>query len=240
MILATIKVSGVRAVAVDVGAIPAGIIGAQVRIEYTDPRWDALSKTVVFRGAVTRDVLNAGELVEIPAECVERPGSVLWVGVYGTNADGIAIPTLWADLGKVRAAADPSGDPSAAPALPVWAQLQEQIDEIKQQGGRPGTPGKDGEDGGYYIPEVTQPNQDTIQFDFTPSKEGMSAVEPVRVTIPGSGGNVDFRTDETLTLKDGVLSVNTTNNMEQDNTLPITSAGVFATVGNIEALLKTI
>ena len=56
----------------------------------------------------------------------------------------------------------------------------------------------------------------------------------------GSGGNVDFKTDETLTLKNGILSVNTTNNMEQDNTLPITSAGVFAAVGNIEALLKTI
>lgn len=56
----------------------------------------------------------------------------------------------------------------------------------------------------------------------------------------GSGGNADFKTNETLIMKDGVLSVNTTNNMEQDNTLPITSAGVYATVGNIEALLKTI
>lgn len=54
------------------------------------------------------------------------------------------------------------------------------------------------------------------------------------------GGGTAFETDETLTLKDGVLSVNTTNDMEPDNTLPITSAGVFATVGNIEALLKTI
>ena len=51
---------------------------------------------------------------------------------------------------------------------------------------------------------------------------------------------VNFETDETLTLKDGILSVNTTNTMEEDNTLPITSAGVFATVGNIEVLLKTI
>lgn len=51
---------------------------------------------------------------------------------------------------------------------------------------------------------------------------------------------VKIETDGTLTLKDGVLSVNTTDQMEQDNTLPITSAGVFATVGNIEALLKTI
>ena len=55
-----------------------------------------------------------------------------------------------------------------------------------------------------------------------------------------AGGRIDFETDETLTLKNGILSVNTTNDMEQDNTLPITSAGVYATVGNIEALLKTI
>ena len=55
----------------------------------------------------------------------------------------------------------------------------------------------------------------------------------------GSGG-VDFKTDDTLSLTNGILSVNTTNDMEQDNTLPITSAGVYAAVGNIEALLKTI
>lgn len=53
-------------------------------------------------------------------------------------------------------------------------------------------------------------------------------------------GNVEIKTDETLSFVDGLLSVNTTNDMEQDNTRPITSAGVFATVGNIEALLKTI
>lgn len=65
------------------------------------------------------------------------------------------------------------------------------------------------------------------------------SVEDYLKKNPPSGG-VQFETDKTLTLKDGILSVNTTNHMEQDNTLPITSAGVFATVGNIEALLKTI
>lgn len=59
-------------------------------------------------------------------------------------------------------------------------------------------------------------------------------------TINIGGGSAGFLTDETLTLKDGILSVNTTDQMEQDNTLPITSAGVYTTVGNIEALLKTI
>ena len=53
-------------------------------------------------------------------------------------------------------------------------------------------------------------------------------------------GGVSFKTDKTLKLENGILSVNTTDEMEKDNTLPITSAGVYATVGNIEALLKTI
>lgn len=49
-----------------------------------------------------------------------------------------------------------------------------------------------------------------------------------------------FTTDKSLTLKDGVLSVNTTDNAEEDNTLPISSAGVHTQIGNIEVLLKTI
>lgn len=49
-----------------------------------------------------------------------------------------------------------------------------------------------------------------------------------------------FITDETLTLKGGVLSVNTAQEPDPDNTLPITSAAVATTVGNIEIILKTI
>lgn len=54
-------------------------------------------------------------------------------------------------------------------------------------------------------------------------------------------GGVTFTTDETLTLsKENVLSVNRAVVVEQDNTLPITSAAVYETVGNINALLATI
>ena len=49
-----------------------------------------------------------------------------------------------------------------------------------------------------------------------------------------------LQTDGSLIFKEGVLCVNTTEVMEQDNTLPISSAGVYATVGNIAQLLKTI
>jgi len=52
---------------------------------------------------------------------------------------------------------------------------------------------------------------------------------------------VQFTTDATLNLsEDGVLSVNRAHVVEQDNTLPITSAAVYTEVGNINALLKTI
>lgn len=54
------------------------------------------------------------------------------------------------------------------------------------------------------------------------------------------GESGKFTVDETLTYENGVLSVNTADAVEEDNTLPITSAAVQTTVGNIEVLLKTI
>lgn len=53
-------------------------------------------------------------------------------------------------------------------------------------------------------------------------------------------GGISFEVDETLTLQDGILSVNTADDVEKDNTLPVTSAAVYAEVGNINALLETI
>ena len=52
--------------------------------------------------------------------------------------------------------------------------------------------------------------------------------------------SVEFTTDATLTLKDGVLSVNTAKDVEADNTLPVTSAAVYTEIGNIDVLLQTI
>ena len=49
-----------------------------------------------------------------------------------------------------------------------------------------------------------------------------------------------IKTDETLSYKEGVLSVNIAQEPDPDNTLPITAAAVASTIGNIEILLKTI
>lgn len=131
MEVAKIQVSGTCARTVYAVPITAGMIGAKVKILYTDPVWDGLSKTVVFKGAGTKDVVTQDQFVTIPAEVIAQDYVRLQVGIYGTDAEGVlAIPTLWADLGTVKPGADPSGDTTTDPSLPVWAQLQGMIGNL--------------------------------------------------------------------------------------------------------------
>lgn len=133
MIVAKIQVSGAIARTLYKKVIPAGIIGAQVEFEYADDIWRGLHKTVVFRGPVTKDVVTDSNIVTIPPEVAEKPRSLLIVGVYGVDAEGnLAIPTVWADLGLVRESANPSGDPTTDPSLPVWAQIQGMIGNLEE------------------------------------------------------------------------------------------------------------
>lgn len=131
MEVAKIEVSGTRARTVYANPITAGMIGAEVAVVYTDPVWDGLAKTVVFYGAGTKDVVTQDQFVTIPAEVIAQDHVRLQVGIYGTDADtDLAIPTLWADLGTVKPGANPSGDTTTDPAMPVWAQLQGMIGNL--------------------------------------------------------------------------------------------------------------
>ena len=116
--------------------IPSGTVGGTVSIEYAHPAWNALMKTAVFRGCESKDVLNIGTNVTIPPEVVEKPSGALRFGIYGVNPEtGDVSPTFWVALGHIRPGADPSGDTSTDPTLPVWAQLQADIEKLKLQGG---------------------------------------------------------------------------------------------------------
>lgn len=92
---------------------------------------------------------------------------------------------------------------------------------------------------GITVGTPTSPAKMERELNPVKTVNGQTPDENGNVEVTVSNG-VDFETDDTLKLENGILSVNTTNDMEQDNTRPITSAGVYATVGNIEALLKTI
>lgn len=98
------------------------------------PEWSGLTKTAVFsNGKTTVDVLAAnwdGDTVPVPHEVLAVPGRHARVGVYGADESGVVLPTVWVSLGKVQPGADPSGDETADPSLPVWAQLQSQIGDL--------------------------------------------------------------------------------------------------------------
>lgn len=126
IVVAKIKVTDATAEVLWSQDIPKGLVGGRVLIEYADDKWNELNKTVVFRGAVTRDVLSNDSEVIIPAEVLSRSGINFYVGIYGTNAEkNLGVPTFWAKVGVIRDAADPNEDPAADPSLPVWAGLLE-------------------------------------------------------------------------------------------------------------------
>ncbi len=111
-------------------AVTAGTVGLTVEFQF-DTAWDGLEKTGVFRvNGKTMDVINMGSAAIVPWELLRAPGCRLYVGVWGSNADGsVQIPTLWADLGVIVPGADPLADANANPSLPIWQQLSREVEQ---------------------------------------------------------------------------------------------------------------
>ena len=76
---------------------------------------------------------------------------------------------------------------------------------------------------------------------FVPSS-GMSQAFIITSGDTGVEAGDSMNIDGVTLIKssDGIVRVNTADDVEQDNTLPITSAAVYTNVGNIEVLLETI
>lgn len=176
--------------------------------------WNGMTKTAVFSaGRTTVDVLESawdGNKVVVPHEILADAGPIARVGVYGANADGLILPTVWVTLGKVMPAAEPSGDPGADPSLPVWAQLQNQIGDLD---------------------DLQTYNKGNLVDAINEARNSGGGSGGGGYTI-GDGLKLDAATN--------TLSVDTAAAVEKDNTKPVTSAAVYTEVGNINALLATI
>lgn len=61
-----------------------------------------------------------------------------------------------------------------------------------------------------------------------------------RATLPGGSGGKEVEIGCGLKLEDNVLSVDTADKVEQDNSKPVTSAAVYTVVGNINAILESL
>lgn len=125
-----IDVNGANAIVRKQDTLTSGMVGATVVFRFGED-WNSLAKTAVFRaGKVTKDAIVVDSMSEIPHEVLATHGYALEIGVYGTGGDGnVVIPTVWAKTNPIKLGADPSGDESLDPTLPIWAQMQEQINE---------------------------------------------------------------------------------------------------------------
>lgn len=82
----------------------------------------------------------------------------------------------------------------------------------------------------------TLQNGNTISIPIGDIVSGLATTE----YVDNSVNSIRLNSGNNVEIKDGVISVLTTNNAEEDNTRPITSAGVNTIVGNIDVLLKLI
>lgn len=104
--------------------ITAGTVGLPVEFSF-DSQWEGLDKTAVFQaGHLCKISYDLKTEAIVPWEVLEKAGPWLSIGVYGVNEDGsVAIPTIWANVCAISISAQPSGDPSADPTLPIYQQL---------------------------------------------------------------------------------------------------------------------
>lgn len=111
--------------------ITAGTVGLPIEFSF-DNQWEGLSKTAVFKAGCTEMIVENLEVeTTVPWEATANPNVWLSIGVYGVNADGsVAIPTIWANVCVISDGANPDGDVSTAPTLPVWQRLWNSIGNL--------------------------------------------------------------------------------------------------------------
>ena len=110
--------------------LTSGMVGQTIHFEYSHD-FDGLAVTAVFTdGKNTVDVVNPGNECVIPHEVLTTVGAIVKVGIYATRGNELVIPTIYAHIGVVLKGADPGGDVSIDPTLPVWAQIQGIIGDL--------------------------------------------------------------------------------------------------------------
>lgn len=108
--------------------LTSGMINAKIKFEFSADWHSGISRTAIFTaGDVTKVVLDSyweNNVCSIPQECLAKSDEILMVGVYGAdNANTVAIPTVWATVGKIRKGYEGYEDVSTG-TLPIWAQVQ--------------------------------------------------------------------------------------------------------------------
>ena len=116
------------------GELVSGLQGVKVHFTWSS-EWQQLRRIGIFRaGSVSRNVMDLESQCVIPWEVLTEPGSMLMIGVQGTDESGTVVtPTLEAEMGEIQQGANPSKDPTADPQLPIWKWAQQLIEKTVEK-----------------------------------------------------------------------------------------------------------
>lgn len=143
-------------------------------------------------------LVSGGDGDDLYTEYIYVGGEWEILGAQRVDLTGYARETWVTDQLKGY---QPVGDYALSSA--IAPAVETALSEAKESGEFDGAPGPAG---GYYTPVVTQPDGGTLQFDFTPSQDGMPAVEPVEMELPGGTGGVYYeQADEPEDAPEGAL-----------------------------------
>ena len=182
-----------------------------------DEEWQDKVKTVYFvcEDGSYQAVVMSGNSCGVPM--LDGEHRRIFVGVQaGAAKKPSVLKTTRPCCLKVRdSIADLLGQPIPDPTPDVYQQIMALLEDIKQ---------------GEVSPEDIQKAVDNYLTE-NPISVDIATTEKAGIVAVGKNLSIT---------EDGVLSVDTTDSAEQDNTKPITSAGVNLVVGNINALLAII
>ena len=207
-------VTGQRLEVTETAMLVAGTVNVYTARFAFDAEWDGLQRTAVFAvDGITREQLLEDDACTVPWE-VLVDNNQLRVGVYGTKADGTRLPTIWTER---RLYINPGAGPTQEAADPSPTLVEQML--------------------GLMGDLATLKTEDKSSL--------VAAINEIKET--GSSGYATkdkagtIKVGENLAIsEDGVLSVITTDTAQQDNTKPMTSAGVYTLAGNIEVLLAAL
>lgn len=179
--------------------------------------WDGLTKIAYLqRNSVSEPIEIQDGLVEVPEWFTEQESfNVTLFGTDGTKE----VPT-----NVVAVKLEKSNDlwvKDAPEPTPSW------ITELIDLSNHPPIPGSNG----FWL--LWDTDQDEYVESQLAVSEGMGFATRDTAGIIKVGDNLSIS-------EDGVLSVVTTDTAQQDNTKPMTSAGVYTLAGNIEVLLAAL
>ena len=175
-------------------------------------KWDMLVECDKQLNIITLAPIEGGVGVTLTEDMLSLPG-VYFMQLRGTQGEVVRHTNII----QTFIPKSLSGDAQWPEVPSEFSQMEARMQELNDHPPYPGT------DGNWMIY-----NPDTGEY------------EESDIPLPGGGG-FGYEIGHGLKVTGtNTLEVDTATDVEQDNTLPITSAAVYTTVGNIEILLGTI